>query len=117
MGSLQRPRLFGAQELEIFDRVHATCWEWYDLREPVRDKARDDERQEKLRRLVLAFGRRNLVDYDLLYEVVLENLSVMSLPLERALSSAEPKKRARRIKVLTRPHQRIVRRRRNRRSA
>jgi hypothetical protein len=111
MRSLRRCRVFDTPDIKILNRVHAACWEWFEVREPVRDRTYDPDRQEKLRRLVFAFGRRNHLDYDLLYKVVLENLTIMSLPVE----TIEPKKRGRRIKVLPRPiRKRVVRKRRRR---
>lgn len=81
MGSFNRNRVFDPLDLEIIDRVYEAAWAQIEAREMLRDERRDSERQEGLRKLVIAIasttppGLGNHVDFDNLYEAVFANIA------------------------------------------
>jgi hypothetical protein len=52
MGSYIHPRAFQPLDLEIMDRVYEPAWAALQARDPFRDRDKDGERQESLRKLV-----------------------------------------------------------------
>jgi hypothetical protein len=97
MGSYQPPRVFDPLDLEIIDRVYETAWARLEAQEPFRDRERDTERQEKLRKLVFVYahdakgGAGNHVDFDALCEQVLEYLeSTLATPLRKKPPGTPP---------------------------
>jgi len=47
-------RVFAPLDLEIIDRVYEAAWAQIEAREPFRDKQKDGERQEALRKRIFA---------------------------------------------------------------
>ena len=74
MGSFKRPRAFDPLDLEIIDRVYEAVWAQIEAREIDRDVERDPERQQTLREHIFAVAGMGPVDFDALYERVLETL-------------------------------------------
>ena len=78
MGSCKRPQAFGPLDLEIIDRVYEAAWAQLEAREPFRDREKDGERGEALRKLVFAFARSGKIDFDALCDQVLAYMPVRS---------------------------------------
>jgi len=80
MGSYNHLRVFDPLDLEIIDRVYETAWARLEALEPFRDRGADGERQEELRKLVLAFAHTtksapgNHIDFDDLSKLVLDSI-------------------------------------------
>lgn len=74
MDSYNHPQVFGPLDLEIIDRVYDAAWAWLEAREPFRDRERDDERRNELRKLVMDNTGTGQVEFDALYERVLANM-------------------------------------------
>jgi hypothetical protein len=74
MGSFKRPRAFDPLDLEIIDRVYEAVWAQIEAREIDRDSERDPERQQTLREHIFAVAGMGPVDFDALYDRVLETL-------------------------------------------
>jgi hypothetical protein len=53
MGSIRHPRVFHPLDLEIMDRVYEAAWAELEARDPFRDREKDGEREETLRKLVM----------------------------------------------------------------
>jgi hypothetical protein len=75
MGSFKHPRAFDPLDLEIIDRVYEAAWAKLEACEPFRDRERDLERQEALRKQIMACATAGHVDFDDLCGKVLETLS------------------------------------------
>lgn len=75
MGAFNRHRVFDPLDLEIIDRVYETAWAHLEAREPFRDREKDDERREALRKKVLAFAICGKIDFDTLCDQVLPTMS------------------------------------------
>jgi hypothetical protein len=54
MGSFKHQRAFDPLDLEIIDRVYEAAWAKLEACEPFRDRERDLERQEALRKQIMA---------------------------------------------------------------
>jgi hypothetical protein len=89
MGSFKQPRAFDPLDLEIIDRVYEAAWAQLEAREPFRDREKDGERGEALRKLVFAFASSDKIDFDVLCDQVLANMPVRS--------PVPPSKRGRKI--------------------
>ena len=76
MGSFKRPRAFDPLDLEIIDRVYEAAWAQLEAREPFRDREKDGERGEALRKLVFAVARSGKIDFDALCDQVLAYMPV-----------------------------------------
>ena len=74
MDSFRHPRVFRPLDLEIIDRVHDAAWARLEAREPFRDRERDEERREVLRKLVMDQTGTDRVEFDTLCEKVLGNM-------------------------------------------
>ena len=72
MGSFKRHRAFDPLDLEIIDRVYEAAWAQIEAREIDRDTERDPERQQRLRERIFAVAGIGPVDFDALYERVLQ---------------------------------------------
>ena len=72
MGSFKDPRAFDPLDLEIIDRVYEAAWAQIEAREFDRDTDRDPERQQRLRERIFAVAGVGPVDFDALYERVLQ---------------------------------------------
>jgi hypothetical protein len=66
MVSFQDPRVFYPLDLEIMDRVYEAAWAELEARDPFRDREKDGEREETLRRLVMDQTGTGKVDFDTL---------------------------------------------------
>ena len=73
MGSFKHPHAFDPLDLEIIDRVYEAAWAKLEACEPFRDRERDLERQEALRKQIMACATGH-VDFDDLCEKVLATL-------------------------------------------
>jgi hypothetical protein len=82
MGSYKHPQVFGPLDLEIIDRVYGAAWADLEAREPFRDRERDDERREELRKLIMDSTGTGRVEFDALYARVLANM-----PRKRSFST------------------------------
>lgn len=70
MGSYKRTRIFDPLELEIIDRVYKAAWAKHEALEPYRDRAKDADRQEALRKRIFAVTGKERVEFDTLCERV-----------------------------------------------
>jgi len=68
MGSFKHSCAFDPLDLEIIDRVYEAAWAKLEACEPFRDSDRDLERQEALRKQIMACATAGHVDFDDLYE-------------------------------------------------
>ena len=81
MGSFKRPHAFDPLDLEIIDLVYEVAWEQISAREPARDAAHDEDRQDSLRKQCFALAGDGGVDFDTLLDRVLANLpQPLSIP-------------------------------------
>ena len=92
MNSIKHPRVFDPLDLEIIDRVYETAWAQVEAREPLRDRGRDGEREEALRKLIFAFAGTGHVDFDNLCDSVLANM-----PSNRSLRQKAQARSGRRL--------------------
>jgi hypothetical protein len=74
MGSFKHSCAFDPLDLEIIDRVYEAAWAKLEACEPFRDSERDLERQEALRKQIMACATHGHVDFDDLCEKVLATL-------------------------------------------
>ena len=89
MGSFIRPRAFDPLELKIIDRVYEAAWAQLEASEPFRDRAKDGERGEALRKLVFAFVGSGQVDFDTLCDEVLASMPEYWTPQAKPLRKVE----------------------------
>ena len=73
------PRVFDPLDLAIIDRVYDAAWAQLEAREPFRDKERDGERQDVLRKLIMDDTGTTTIEFDALYDKVLADMP-QSLP-------------------------------------
>ena len=71
MSSFKEPRVFDPLDLEIIDRVYEAACAQLEAREPFRDREKDGEWEEALRKLVFALVTPGKVDFDSLCDRVL----------------------------------------------
>jgi len=71
MGSFKPPRAFHPLDLEIMDRVYETAWAHLEAREPFRDRQKDGELQNALRKLVFDSAGSDKINFDTLCDRVL----------------------------------------------
>ena len=74
MGSFKHSCAFDPLDLEIIDRVYEAAWAKLEACEPFRDRERDLERQEALRKQIMACATAGHADFDDLYERALATL-------------------------------------------
>jgi hypothetical protein len=74
MGSYKHPQVFGPLDLEIIDRVYDAAWAELEAREPFRDRERDEERRDELRKLIMDSTGTGRVEFDALRARVLANM-------------------------------------------
>jgi hypothetical protein len=74
MGSHKHPQVFGPLDLEIIDRVYDAAWAELEAREPFRDRERDEERRDELRKLIMDSTGTGRVEFDALCARVLANM-------------------------------------------
>lgn len=82
MGSYKHPQVFGPLDLEIIDRVYDAAWAELEAREPFRDRERDEERRDELRKLIMDSTGTGRVEFDALRARVLANM-----PRKRSFST------------------------------
>jgi hypothetical protein len=82
MGSYKHPQVFGPLDLEIIDRVYDAAWAELEAREPFRDRERDEERRDELRKLVMDSTGTGRVEFDALCARVLAKM-----PRKRSFST------------------------------
>jgi len=73
------PRVFDPLDLASIDRVYDVAWAQLEAREPFRDKERDGERQDVLRKLIMDDTGTTTIEFDALYDKVLADMP-QSLP-------------------------------------
>jgi hypothetical protein len=73
MATYKHPQVFLPLDLEIMDRVYEAAWAELEARDPFRDRERDGEREETLRKLVMDQTGTGKVDFDTLFEKVVAN--------------------------------------------
>ena len=64
MGSFKQPQVFLPLDLEIMDRVYEAAWAELEACDPCRDREKDGERGETLRKLVMDQTGTGEVDFD-----------------------------------------------------
>ena len=82
-------RVFDPLDLEIIDRVYEAAWAQLEAREPFRDRDKDGERVEKLRKHIFAFATSGKVDFDVLLDKVLASMPERSMPALEPADKAE----------------------------
>jgi hypothetical protein len=90
MGSFQHPRVFYPLDLEIMDRVYEAAWAEVEARDPFRDKDKDGEREETLRKLIMDQTGTGKVDFDTLLHRVVANMPETWVVFARTGSSGSP---------------------------
>ncbi len=74
MGFYNHTRAFYPLDLEIMERVYEAAWAALEARDPFRDRDKDGERQESLRKLVFNNTGTGRIDFDILCDRVLANM-------------------------------------------
>ena len=74
MGSFKRPRVFHPLDLEIMARVYEAAWAHLEAREPFRDRQKDGELQQVLRKLVFDSAGSDKINFDTLCDRVLASM-------------------------------------------
>lgn len=87
MGSFKQPQVFLPLDLEIMDRVYEAAWAELEARDPFRDRDKDGERGETLRKLVMDQTSRGKVDFDTLLARVVANMPETRVVFARPGSS------------------------------
>jgi hypothetical protein len=90
MGSFQHPRVFYPLDLEIMDRVYEAAWAELEARDPFRDREKDGEREETLRKLVMDQTGTGKIDFDTLLGRVVANMPETWVVFARTGSSGSP---------------------------
>ena len=90
MGSYKHPRVFHPLDLEIMDRVYEAAWAELEARDPFRDREKDGERGETLRKLVMDQTGTGKVDFDTLLGRVVANMPETWVVFARTVSSGSP---------------------------
>jgi hypothetical protein len=90
MGSFKHPRVFHPLDLEIMDRVYEAAWAELEARDPFRDREKDGEREETLRKLVMDQTGTGKVDFDTLLGRVVANMPETWVVFARTRSSGSP---------------------------
>jgi hypothetical protein len=83
MGSFKHPYAFDPLDLEIIDRVYEAAWAQIEAWECDRDTGRDPERQRKLREHIFAVAGMGPVEFDALYERVMQTSRLSEVNVER----------------------------------
>jgi len=66
--------VFDPLDLAIINRVYDAAWAQLEAREPFRDKGRDGERQDALRKLIMDDTGTTTIEFDALYDKVLADM-------------------------------------------
>ena len=83
-------RVFHPLDLETIDRVYEAAWAELEARDPFRDREKDGERGEALRKLVMDQTGTGRVDFDTLYERVVAGMPETWIVFARSGSSGSP---------------------------
>jgi hypothetical protein len=68
------PRIFDPADLAIIDRVYEAAWAEVEARDPLRDRAKDDERKAALRKRVVNLAHPGKMEFDPLYRKVVATI-------------------------------------------
>jgi hypothetical protein len=90
MGSFKQPQVFLPLDLEIMDRVYEAAWAELEACDPFRDREKDGERGETLRKLVMDQTGTGQVDFDTLLARVVANMPETWILFARAGSIGSP---------------------------
>lgn len=90
MGSFKHTRVFNSLDLEILDRVYEAAWAELEARNPFRDREKDGERGEALRKLVMDQMGTGRVDFDTLFDRVVATMPDTWIVFARTGSSGSP---------------------------
>jgi hypothetical protein len=90
MGSFKQPQVFLPLDLEVMDRVYEAAWAELEARDPFREREKDGERGETLRKLVMDQTGRGKVDFDTLLARVVANMPETWIIFARTGSSGSP---------------------------
>jgi len=82
--------VFHPLDLEIMDRVYEAAWAELEARDPFRDREKDGERGETLRKLVMEQTGTGKVDFDTLLGRVVANMPETWVVFARIRSSGLP---------------------------
>ena len=74
MRSYKHPHAFRPIDLEVIDRVYEVAWETIKAQNLFRDTKMDEERKQRLRRMLFVIAKPGNVDFDQLCDQVLTNL-------------------------------------------
>jgi hypothetical protein len=89
MGTFNHSRVFDPLDLEIIDRVYEAAWAQLEARDPFRDREKDGERGEALRKRIFAVATSGMVDFDTLCDRVLTNMPKHSMPAPEPTDKVE----------------------------
>ncbi|HKQ55567.1 MAG TPA: hypothetical protein VJT12_06700, partial [Methyloceanibacter sp.] len=64
MGSFNHPRVYDPLDLEVLEHVYEAAWARVEANDFDRDRSRDDELQEALRKWVFALSHGHPVNFD-----------------------------------------------------
>jgi hypothetical protein len=90
MGSFKHPRAFDSLDLEIMDRVYEAAWAELEARDPFRDREKDGERGDALRKLIIDHTGTGRVDFDTLFGRVVVNMPETWIVFARSGASGSP---------------------------
>jgi hypothetical protein len=90
MGSFKQPQVFFPLDLEIMDRVYEAAWAELEARDPFRDREKDGERGETLRKLVMDQTGTGKVDFDTFLHRVVAHMPETWVVFARTGSSGSP---------------------------
>jgi hypothetical protein len=82
--------VFYPLDLEIMDRVFEAAWAELEARDPFRDREKDGEREETLRKLVMDQTGTGKIDFDTLLARVVANMPETWVVFARTGSSGSP---------------------------
>ena len=88
MDPSRRSRVFDPLDLEIIDRVYEAALGQLEAREQVRDRNKDGEREEALRKLIIALATPAKIDFDTLCDRVLANMPGCPTPSQKTAEAA-----------------------------
>jgi hypothetical protein len=89
MGSFKRHRAFDPLDLEIIDRVYEAAWAQIEAREIDRDTEHDPGRQQRLRERIFAVAGIGPVEFDALYERVLQTPRPSEVTIQQSPVSSD----------------------------
>jgi hypothetical protein len=87
---MERSRAFDPLDLEIIDRVYEAAWAQIEARDPGRDRQKDRELEEALRKRIFALADSGHVDFDGLCDKVLASMPELAIPIPRPTEGDAP---------------------------